>query len=420
MSQPVAASNEPQIFSPRTIIAVVLVGLFAFSAFITLLAYAPDLQRDFRCRSNVYSRCAIGFAGLAALVREAGAPSLISRTQLPRGAGEGLLIVTPEARDPKDADKRPLDVGGLGFQGPILVVLPKWEAQPDPAHLTWGRKVGLVDEAAMPHEGPLDVVTVARRAGPSRSRLTGADGTAFAGQVLTPGPIESLQTLSADNWTPVLTDDAGNVVLAEARATPPTRLFVLADPDLLNTLGLANPDTFGAAVAVVRSLHAGDGPVIFDVTLDGYKTERSPLKLMFDPPFLAVTLCLVAALALAALQTLYRFGAVRRAERAIALGKEALTDNSAQLIRLARREPRMAPRYAQLTRNAAARAVAAPRDLTGDALTEFLDRLGAQRGAADTLSALAAEAERVNTRAALTGLAARLYRWRLEMTRERR
>jgi hypothetical protein len=399
---------------------VVLVAVFAFSAFITLLAYAPDLQRDFRCRSNVYSKCAIGFAGLAALAREGGAPTLISRTQLPRGAGQGLLIVTPEARDPRDADKRPLDIGGLGFSGPILVVLPKWQALPDPTHPTWGRNLGPVDEAAMPHEGPLDVVTVTRRAGLSRSRLTGADGTDFAGQVLTPGPIDSLQTLSADNWTPLLTDDAGNVVLAEARATPPARLFVLSDPDLLNTQGLANPGTLGAAVAILRTLRVGDGPVIFDVTLDGYKTARSPLKLMFDPPFLGVTLCLVAALALAVLQTLYRFGAVRPAERAIALGKEALTDNSAQLIRLARREPRMAPRYAQLTRNAAARAVAAPRELTGEALTDFLDRLGAQRGAADSLSALAAEAERVTTRAGLAGLAARLYRWRLEMTRERR
>ncbi len=79
----------------------------------------------------------------------------------------------------------------------------------------------------------------------------------------------------------------------------------------------------------------------------------------------------------------------------------------------------MAPGYVALTQNAAARAVGAPRELTGDALTRFLDRMAAQRGLADTLTGLGAEAGHVAGRAGLTALAQRLYRWRLEMTRER-
>ena len=79
----------------------------------------------------------------------------------------------------------------------------------------------------------------------------------------------------------------------------------------------------------------------------------------------------------------------------------------------------MAPRYAALTRTAAARAVGAPRDLTGEALTSFLDRIGRKNGG-ETLAALTAEADHVRDRSGLTALAARLYRWRLEMTRERR
>jgi len=234
--------------------------------------------------------------------------------------------------------------------------------------------------------------------------------------MLTPGPIDSLQTLKAKGWAPVLTDAAGNAVIARAGST---RIYVLADPDLLNTQGLANLDTFGSAAAIVRALRAGDGPVIFDVTLNGYRLERNPLRLMFDPPFLAVTICFAAALALAGLQTAFRFGPVSRAPRAFALGKEALTDNSAQLIRLAGREARMAAPYAALTGVAAARAVGAPRELTGEALTSFLDRMAAQRGLPDSLAALTQEAGRAQNRAGLTALAGRLYRWRLEMTRER-
>ncbi|HZZ86791.1 MAG TPA: hypothetical protein VFE13_00520 [Caulobacteraceae bacterium] len=404
-----AGSDSRPIFRARTAITLILVGIFAFSAFVTLLAYAPDLDRDSSCRANVYSRCAIGFAGLAEAVKQGGATTLVSRGKFPKGRTQGLLIVTPEPG-------RGADVGKLAFSGPILVVLPKWEVSRHPTHMSWGRKERLIPAELMPKEDLLDVVSVARAKGVGRPRLTGAAGTPFEGVTLMAGPIASLQTLSANGWTPVLTDGAGNVVLAQAAGS---RIFVLADPDLLNTQGLADLDTFAAAVTLLRTLRIADGPVIFDVSLNGYKSERSALRLMFDPPFLAVTLCFVAAVALAGLQAAFRFGPVRRPQRALALGKEALTDNSAQLIRIARREPNMAPGYAALAQKAAARAVGAPRELTGDALTRFLDRMGAQRGLTDTLADLTAEAGHVAGRSGLTALAARLYRWRLEMTRER-
>jgi hypothetical protein len=401
-----AGADERPAFRARTVIALVLVGVFAFSAFVTLAAYAPDLDRDSACRANVYSRCAIGFAGLEALIKQDGAPVVVSRAPLPKGRTQGLLIVTPEPQSGSD-------IAGLGFGGPVLVVLPKWEVTRNPTHVAWGLKAGLVDPHAMPHKDVLDAVTVVRRKGVARPTLTGAAGTPFEGATLRPGPIDSVQTFSAKDWVPVLTDETGQMVLGQM---PSTSIYV---PDLLNTEGLGDLNTLGAAVTLLRGLRAGDGPTIFDVTLNGYKRERSPLRLMFDPPFLAVTLCFAAALALAGLQAVFRFGPVRRPQRAFALGKEALTDNSAQLIRLAKREPRMAPAYAALTRKAAARAVGAPRELAGDALTDFLDRLGAQRGLADNLASLSHEAGRVDSRAGLTALAARLYRWRLEMTRER-
>ena len=404
-----AGGDERPVFRARTVLALVLVGVFAFSAFVTLAAYAPDLERDMSCRSNVYSRCAIGFAGLQALVKQDGAPVVVSRSALPKGRTEGLLIVTPEPEGGTD-------IAGLGFGGPVLVVLPKWQVERDPLRASWGLKAGVVDQREMPRKDVLDAVGVARRKGVTRPTLTGAAGTPFEGVTLTPGPIDTLQSFDAKDWVPVLTDDTGQMVIGRM---PSTSIYVLSEPDLLNTQGLANLDTFASAVTIVRDLRAGDGPLIFDVTLNGYKMERSPLRLMFDPPFLAVTLCFAAAMVLAGIKALFRFGPVRRPQRAFALGKEALTDNSAQLIRMAGREARMAPAYAALTRKAAARAVGAPRELAGDALTDFLDRLGAQRGLADNLASLSHDAGRVENRPGLTALAARLYRWRLEMTRER-
>jgi hypothetical protein len=398
------------VFSPVVIIVLVLVGIFAFSAFVTLSAYAPDSSHDLECRANVYSKCAIGFAGLEEAIAEDGAQApVISRSTLAKGRTEGLLIATPEAGGGAD-------IGALGFDGPVLVILPKWGATPSPDNPSWGMKGGLIPTGDMPLKDLLDTVHVNRRAGAARPTLTGADGTPLAGLYMSPGSIDQLQTMTADGWIPVITDETGAVVMAEA---PSSRIFVLADPDLLNTQGLGDLDTFAVGSAIVRDLRNGDGPVIFDVTLNGYKTERNPLRLLFDPPFLAVTLCLAGALALAGVQSVFRFGAIRRPQRVLALGKEALTDNSAQLIRLARRETKMAPGYAALTQKAVAKAVAAPRELSGQALTDFLDRLAAQRGLPDRLNGLTAEAGQVGGRTALTQLAGRLYRWRLEMTRER-
>jgi hypothetical protein len=397
-----------QLFSPRTAIALAIVGLFAFSAFVTLIAYSADLMHDTSCRANVYAKCAIGFAGLEAAIVEDGTPALINRATLPNGSAQGLLIATLE---PGGGGA----VSSIAFGGPILVVLPKWTASPDPAHLTWGRKEGLLPPFVMPRQDLLAKVSVAHAGGGTRHVLVGAANTAFEGVTLTPGPIESLQTLQAQGWTPVLTDETGGVVMAEA---PSSRVFVLADPDLLNTQGLRDLNTFAAATQIVSRLREGDGPIIFDLTLNGYKIDRSALKLILQPPFVGVTLCVVAALALAVWQSLFRFGPLRRSRRAFALGKEGLVDNSAQLIRLAHREPKMAPRYAALTRAAAARAVGAPRDLTGDELTAFLDRVN-RREEGDSLALLTAIAGGVRDRAGLTAVARRLYLWRLEMTRER-
>ena len=208
----------------------------------------------------------------------------------------------------------------------------------------------------------------------------------------------------------------GATILARDPHRP---LFILADPDLLNTQGLKDVDTLATAVAILRALRAGDGPFIFDVRLNGLGRERSVLRLLFDPPFVAITLSLALAAALAGFQACCRFGPVRPAARAFALGKTSLVENSAALIRLAGREHLMGGRYADLTADVAAKAVGAPRELTGDALTRFLDRLGSRRGAADSLAALGALARTAPDRMRLVAVALRLFRWRLEITRER-
>ena len=331
---------------------------------------------------------------------------MISRGPLPPGRNTGLLVATPGAGDEKAA-------ADLHFDGPVLVVLSKWETAPDVLHRGWVKKIALVDRQWTP--SLIKGAAIARRRGVSRAVLHGM-GDAFAkGAVLAEGPVDSLQTVKTPGWIPVLTDESGAVVLARDPKRP---LYVLSDPDLLNTQGLKNIDTLTSAVTILRTLRAGDGPMMFDVTLNGLGQARSVLRLLFDPPFLAVTLSLAAALLLAVWQALIRFGPVRHAGRVIAYGKTALVDNTAALINLAGREHRMGGPYAALTAEIAARAVGAPRDLTGEPLTRFLDRLGVQRGEADAFSELERQSRLAADSSQLITIARRLYLWRLAMTRE--
>ena len=397
-------------FTARTGLLIALVGVFAFCALAVLGAYAPDLRAGDNGGAHALSRSAIGYAGVARALRLAGEPVLVNRAPTARSAGGALMVVTP----PPAADEGA--VTGLGFSGPVLIVLPKWVAPPDPRHRGWVGKGGLIEPRILPKTSLMADEGLARAQGLSRPVLR-AVGTPFRlGETLSEGPVDRLQTLLPKGWRSILIDQSGATVLARDPARP---VFLLTDPDLLNTQGLKSLDTLGSALTLLRALRGGDGPVIFDVRLNGLGRERSVLRLLFEPPFLAVTLCLAAAAGLAGFQAACRFGPVRRTPRAIALGKQALVDNSAALIRMAGRESHMGGRYALLARDLAARAVGAPRDLSDAALVAFLDRLGGQRGAIGRLSDLSAEAALARDRDKLTAAARKLFLWRLEMTRER-
>ncbi len=393
-------------FSARTVIALLVAGVFAFSAMAVLSAYAPDLRGGSDGGAHALSRSAVGFAGLSELLKATGDPVLISRDPGGRTPSTSLLIVTPDT----DVDKVALN--NLTSTGPTLIVLPKWESPSDPNHPGWVTKLGAIDpdDVAKVLDKRLIGVKVVRDAVRAPVELFG-----LPGEPRRTGPIDQLQTLTGYS-TALVKDAQGRAILA---ASAGGRFFILSDPDLLNTQGLKDLATAQAGVEVVRMLRNGDGPVMFDVTLNGFNRSRNLLKLAFAPPFLGATLCLAAAALLMALQVLTRFGSPRASRRAIALGKQALADNSAALIRLARREPKMAGRYLDLTRLAVAKALGVG-PMKPDDLDALLDRHAARSGGKHSLGALKLEAATVSDRAGLMRLARDLHDWKMEMTGERR
>jgi hypothetical protein len=218
-------------------------------------------------------------------------------------------------------------------------------------------------------------------------------------------------------WKPLIVEEGGGIVLAQAGTS---NFYALSDPDLMNTQGIKQLANAEAGLAALQTLPNGrTAPVFFDVTLNGLGRSRSLIKLAVEPPFVAATLSAFIAALLVGWAAFNRFGATRRQGRVFALGKRALADNQAGLIRMAKREHRMGGRYVQAVRDLVARAVGAPKDLDEAALDAFLDRVSANRGVKDSLETLSRDAAAAKTAQDITAVAQRLYRWRLDTTGER-
>lgn len=399
-------------FSPKVMIALVLVGIFAFSGFTVLSVYAPELRGGEDGGAHALSKSAVGYAGAAVMLKAEGVPVVISRSPLTRAtAGRALRVLTPGPEITAE-DLKPYD-----RSAPLLIVLPKWMAAPDPTHLGWVRKAGLLVDglAVRPAKALEGASALHRRTGVSAPKLHGAGAPFEAGTYLPLGPMDQLQTLSGSDWRPVLVDEEGRIVLGRWRDSS---VLVLSDPDLLNTQGLKSLDTARAGMAILNTLRGEDG-VAFDVSLNGFKRSRSVLRLMFEPPMLGATLCAVAAALLMGLHAVARFGPAVGGGRAFALGKRALVDTSADLIRAAGKEHDLAAAYAGLTEARAAKA-AGERETDPAGRTERLVRLERLRRPADSLEALNQAARAARTRGETLSVAAKLFHWRSEMTRERR
>lgn len=396
-------------FSPAVMIVAVLVGVVCFAGLGLLSAYAPELKSGNNGGEHALSRAATGYGALPNLLRNLGVPVVMNRGVLTEEASDSLLVLTP------NPDTQPEDIEDIRHDGAILIVLPKWQAIPDAKHPGWVRTIGTLPPEAtlapLPDALRENSELIARK-GPATVALRRPSGTPFGAAI----KVEGLRTLSGPHWIPVVVDDQNHPVLVMHKEL---RTYVLADPDLINTQGLKTLAGARTGVALIDIARAQTSPVIFDLTLHGLKRSRNLLRLMLEPPLLGMTLVLAALAAFVGFQAIIRFGPTQETGRIIALGKRGLADNTAGLVRLARREHHMAAPYALLVRTAVARAIGAPRHLSDASLDAFLDRVGRTNGAADTYSSLAEQARAAKTAGDLMRVAGALYRWNQELTRGR-
>ncbi|MCW3848205.1 hypothetical protein OF829_13245 [Sphingomonas sp. LB-2] len=382
-----SAAGRAAPFSAIAIAAVVIVGAIGFAAFLVLSAYAPDYQPVKNGGGHAYSTSAVGFVGAAELVRQThGGAGVIRRdTDLSKA---GLVVLTPGPQtDPveiKSILDRRKDI-------PTLIVMPKWIVTRLRNNPAWVREYGAIPGFYL--QQMLDDIAKVQFSDPQGRELRSIHGT----------------DLRVIDSTP-----EGQPLLV---GVPDTEIYILADPDVLNNQGLATRSGAERAMKILDEIALPDESIAFDLTLMGFGKNPNLLKLAFEPPFLPLTLILLAAALLAGLHAIRRFGPAAREERAVAFGKRALAENGAALLRLARRRHRTGGRYAVLTRDAVAAASGAPPSLTGEALDRYLDRLSKE---GEPYSQIAARAQDAPDTRRLLAAARDLYHWRRTVTREHR
>lgn len=414
------------VFKPVTVLLLFIVGLMSFGAFITLSGFQGDLEKkDFTARAHVLSKSPNGFAGILRLLR-----SENTKVDISRGPEEGygkrmgaLTVITVPSTYSRDALQE------FDRSGRVLIVLPKWRTR-----LSREEKGGVIKVGIEKTERLANLIDNL----PGDIKVQQADGETPHGLNLDMRPvfdkpqdralpdnltpkltIDRLQTLAGGNGKlmGIITTDEGDIVLARVSGS---KTFILADPDLLNNNGLKSYEAAALGVDLLAYMKAEYGTIYFDLTLHGLGTNQNLVKTMLTPPFLAATLCLLATGLMLAWRAFTRFGRAKESLRVYALGKQVLADNSADLIRLAGREPNMAPGYAVLIRKLTARSVRVPKTLSETEVTATLDRIAERAKVDGKLKIMTQQAGGVTTIAGLLALAQKLDKWRQEMTHDRK
>jgi hypothetical protein len=391
-------------FSPRTILAVLVVGAGAFILLLYAIGAGWGGGNDRNGGAHAAANGLNGYAGLVRLLEAQRHEVSLSRTES-RLDEHALLVLTPQLK--ADGER----IGEIIEQrrniGPTLVILPKWYAIETSGLPTVEAPKGWVvlgGASAPAWLGEIEWLEGAKVVLAKRKRW---EGMGLAGSLPAPDAVLTLDSASvvADDWAsllPLVSDESGDVLAGyfnddgdypaldqAAGYDPPEKVddrlwpvVLVVDPDLLNNYGLADLTRAKLAHALVdATLNDADLAVVFDLTLAGLGRSQNLLTLAFAPPFLAATLCLLLAALVIAWRGFRRFGPPVAEAPTLAKGKRQLARNGAALVERARRLHLLGPPYAALVAARIAEALAI-REPDGEAREAAIARVLAARGLA--------------------------------------
>ncbi|MBO0754265.1 MAG: hypothetical protein J2P54_00255 [Bradyrhizobiaceae bacterium] len=403
--------NATAVFSPRAMLGWLAAVVAAFALSIYLLAFgggAPE-QRAV-VGPSAYSRSAIGYAGLAELIRLAGTTVVKVRSggASPGGAGKLVVLANPPTGW-EDEDRY-----RFGDTDRVLIIMPKWYGYRNLRHSGW-----ITDASPVPFfEGD----RVLRKAGVTgrTARVPRPESFPTNALGIAPELPAEVQVIENTKLRPVVAD--GSRVLVGEQADGRRRIWIVADPDILSNHGLFAGRNAEFAITLINALVPPKGEVIFDEWVRGQAVPSgsNPLTLMLRFPFIVVTLELVAAAAFLLWAAMPRFGKPMPAPEILAAGKQSLIENAAGLLRYSGRPEVTIATYVRLSVRNVARELRSPAGLEWRQLIEWLTRIGTSRGVTVDFPDLVRRAEDLPTSRAgsvrtLVEIVQETHRWKREI-----
>jgi hypothetical protein len=396
-------------FSPRLLIAWIAGAVVVFAISMYFMG-GGELGGPDTVGPSTFSRSAIGHEGIADVLQQLSIPVVKSRADSLDKLSPGSVLVIAEPIHSAQVESM---VRALLKAKTILLVLPKWLGTPGAQKPGWLAKVG---------EGPLGnaewaLNLVAPRGEVARERGS-VTWTTNALQI-DPSLDTPTQLVRGDRLRPIIGGMDG-MLLGEI-SDRDHKIWVLADPDVIANHGIANGNNAALAVAIIRRLASGDGGVVFDETVHGLLVRTaSPFVLLFRFPFVVATAQVLIAAALLLWATLGRFGAPQIVPPPLSAGREGLLQNMAKLVEFTGHQDVMVRRYVQETVRDVASQLHAPRELSGNGLIAWLQRVGLARGVTVDCEAVLLEATDPVTAqrrhaATLVRLARAIHQWRGEI-----
>jgi hypothetical protein len=316
-----AAKRPGELFSPRTLLAIIAIGTAAFVGMVYLEMFGTD-DPDFEIGPSTYSSSALGHKALMETLRRLDVPVVVSRFRTADKTGSGSLLVLAE---PDDSDISEELVGGFGDLPHGLLVLPKWDGRRDSSKPRWVETMDMVSVEAV--ESVLERAQVDALVKRIEGTFT-LDVPKLGGQIELTNPQIMIDTRGL---TPVVSLKGG--ILIGETDLGSGRQWVLSDPDLISNHGIDQGDNAVVAVSIIEALRPGGGAVIFDETIHGLELRPNLLRTAFELPFSIVTLSAAVAIALAIWAGLMRFGRPDPSQRALQPGKVTLIRTTADLLR---------------------------------------------------------------------------------------
>ncbi len=288
---------------------------------------------------TVYSKSAIGHAAFLDLLTELEIDARISENGSGEHVGPNDVLLIAE---PRSDDKTLPEVKAMLDARTVLLVLPKRTGKPDRDRPYWLASDKLVDEK--------DVNAVLHLVDRGASLVRAASISSIAAEDAIEGPpsIARPQLMQSKVLKPIVNTAEG--MLVGVKQTGNRRIYVLSDPDVISNHGLTRGNNSVFAVSLIHRVRwrQKEGAVIFDEFVHGFAPKPlSLLNILFQFPFVLVTVQMSVAVALLIWAAAARFGAPASVAPPLAAGKRSLIDTGARLLTQARRTGDVSQRYVE-------------------------------------------------------------------------